>query len=78
MGQCMLREWVVRGGGLDGYFGEQGLPVGVQEYLEGFHRGCVDYLSLKFVPKRDSPNGESVLTKAGATFLLAELIGVDA
>ncbi len=69
MGQCVLREWVVGGGWLDGYFGEQGLPVGVQEYLEGFHRGCVDYLSRKFVPKRDSPNGESVLTKAGATLI---------
>ncbi len=66
------------GGGLDGYFGEQGLPVDVQEYLVGFHRGCVDYLSRKFVPKRDRPNGESVLTKAGATFLLVELIGAGA
>ncbi len=27
------------GGGLDGYFGEQGLPVGIQECLERFHRG---------------------------------------
>ncbi len=52
--------------------------MGVREYLEGFHRGCVDYLSRKFVPKRDRPNGESVLTKAGATFLLVELIGVGA
>ncbi len=25
--RCVLREWVVRGGGLDGYFGDQGLPV---------------------------------------------------
>ncbi len=32
------------GGGLDGYFGEQGLPVGIQECLQRFHRGCVDYL----------------------------------
>ncbi len=23
MGRCVLREWVVSGGGLDGYFGEQ-------------------------------------------------------
>ncbi len=38
------------GGGLDGYLGEQGLPVGIQECLEGFHRGCVDYLSWQFVP----------------------------
>ncbi len=29
VGQCVLREWVVRGGGLDGFFGEQGLPVGI-------------------------------------------------
>ncbi len=45
VGRCVLREWVVRGGGLDGYFGEQGLPVGIQEYLEIFHLGCIDYLS---------------------------------
>ncbi len=38
-------EWVAGGGGLDGYFGEQGLPVGILEYLERFHRGCVGYLS---------------------------------
>ncbi len=43
--RCVLREWVVRGGRLDGYFGEQGLPVGIQDGLEIFHRGCVDYLS---------------------------------
>ncbi len=27
VGRCVLRGWVVRGGALDGYFGEQGLPV---------------------------------------------------
>ncbi len=32
----VLREWDVRGGGLDGYFVEQGLPVGIQECLERF------------------------------------------
>ncbi len=31
----MLREWVVGGSGLDGYSGEQGLPVGIQECIEG-------------------------------------------
>ncbi len=41
----MLREWVVGGGGLYGYFGGQGLPVGAQGCLEGFYGGCVDYLS---------------------------------
>ncbi len=25
VGQCVLREWVVGGGWLDGYFGEQGV-----------------------------------------------------
>ncbi len=45
VGQCVLRAWVVGGGGLDGYFGEQELPVGILECLERFHRGCVDYLS---------------------------------
>ncbi len=29
MDRCVLRGWVVGGGGLDGYFGEQGLPVSV-------------------------------------------------
>ncbi len=43
--RCVPREWVVGGGGLDGYFGEQALPVGIQECLERFHRGCVEYLS---------------------------------
>ncbi len=38
----------MRGGGLNWFFGEQGLPVGIQECLERFHRGCVDYLSLQF------------------------------
>ncbi len=28
VGRCVLREWVVGRGGLDGYFGEQGLPFG--------------------------------------------------
>ncbi len=76
--QCVLREWGTRGGGLDGYFREQGLPVGVQECLEGCHRGCADYLSRQFVPKWDSPNGESVLVTARTASLLVELIGVAA
>ncbi len=67
VGQFVLREWVVRAGGLYGYFMEQELPVSVQECLEGFHRGCVDYFSRQFVPKWDSPNGESVLATAGTT-----------
>ncbi len=69
----MLREWVVGGGGLDGYFGKQGLPVGIQEYLERFHRGCADYLSRQFVPKWDSPNGEGELATARTASLLVEL-----
>ncbi len=36
VGRCVLREWVVRGGGLDGYFGEQGLPVGGNIGWENF------------------------------------------
>ncbi len=69
----MLREWVVGGGGLDGYFGEQGLPVGIQECLERFHRQCVDYLSRQFVPKWDRPNGEGELATARTASLLVEL-----
>ncbi len=65
MGRCVLREWVVGGGGLDGHFGEQGLPVGIQE--------CVDYLSRQFVPKWDSPNGEGELAAARTASLLVEL-----
>ncbi len=30
VGQCVLMEWVVRGGEFYGSFGEQGLPVDVQ------------------------------------------------
>ncbi len=37
VGLCVLREWVVRGGGLDGYSGEQGLQMDIQECLERFH-----------------------------------------
>ncbi len=72
----MLREWVVGGGGLDGYFGEQGLPVGIQECRERFHRRCVDYLSRQFVPKWDSPNGEGELATARTASLLVKLVGV--
>ncbi len=78
VGRCVLREWVVVGGGLDGYFGEQGLRVGIQECLERFHRRCVDYLSRQFVPKWESPNGGRELTTAGKTSLLVKLVGVSA
>ncbi len=71
--RCVLREWVVRGGGLDGYFGEQGLPVGIQECLERFHRRCVVYLSRLSVPKWDSLNGEGKLATARTASLLVEL-----
>ncbi len=30
VGQCVLRDGVVRGVGLDGYFGEQGLEGGTK------------------------------------------------
>ncbi len=78
VGQCVLREWVVGGCGLYGYFGEQALPVGIQGCLEGLHWGCVDYLSRQFVPRWGSPTGESVLATAVTTSLLMELIGVTA
>ncbi len=65
MGRCVLREWVVGGGGFDGYFGEQGLPAGIQE--------CVDYPSRQFVPKWDSPNGEGELATTRTASLLVEL-----
>ncbi len=74
----VLREWVVRGGGLDGYFGEPGLPVGIQECFERFHRGCVDYLSRQFVPKWDSPNIESEWASSFTANLLFELVGAAA
>ncbi len=66
------------GGGLDRYFGDQGQPLGIQECLEGFHRGFVDYLSQQFVPKRSSPNGKGELATARITSLLVELVGVSA
>ncbi len=64
---------VMGGGGSDGYFGEQRLPVGIQECFERFHRGCVDYLNRQFVPKWDSPNGEGKLATTRTTLLLVEL-----
>ncbi len=78
MGQRVQREWAVEGGGLYGYFREQGLAVGVQECLEGFHQQNSGYFSQYFVPKWDSPNAESVLATAGTSFLLVEFIGVAA
>ncbi len=66
------------GGGLDGYFGEQELPAGIQECLERFHRGCIDYRNRQFVPKWDSPNGEGQLGTARTPSLLVELVGVTA
>ncbi len=69
----MLRGWVVEGGGLDGQFGEQGLPAGSKECLESFHRRSVDYLSRQFVPKWDCPNGEGELATARTASLLVEL-----
>ncbi len=73
VGRCVLREWVVKGGGLDRYFGEQELPVGIQECLDRFHRGCVNHPSRKFVPKRDSPYGGGELATVSTPFLLVEL-----
>ncbi len=78
MGRCMLRELVVKAGGLDWYFGEKGLPVGIQECLQRFHRRGVDYLSRQFVPKWDSPTSEGDLATARIASLLAELEGVAA
>ncbi len=60
-----------RVGGSDGYHGEQGVPVGIQECLEGFHLGCIDYLGRQFVPKWDSPNGEDELVTARTVSLFA-------
>ncbi len=62
MGQCVLGEWVVGGGVLYGYFREQGLLVGVQEGLEEFHRGCVDYLGdmFKVWPGKNLYNGRKI------------------
>ncbi len=66
VGRCVLREWVVGGGGLDEYFGEQGLPADIQECLERF-------LSRQFVPKWDCPSGEGELATARTASLLVEL-----
>ncbi len=70
----MLREWVAGGGGL----WEHGLPVGIQECLGKFHRGCVEYLRWQLVPKIDSSNGGGKLATARTTCLLVELVGVAA
>ncbi len=68
----------MRGDELDRYFGEQGMPEGIQEYPERFHRGCVDCLSRQFVPKWDSPNSEGELATARKASLMVELVGVAA
>ncbi len=67
MGRCVLREWVVGGRELGGCCGEQGLPVGIQESLEG----CVVHRKRQFVPKWDSRNGEGELATAS---LLVKLV----
>ncbi len=41
MGRCLLRKWVDGGGGLDGYFGEQGLAVGIRSALRDFSEDAV-------------------------------------
>ncbi len=64
----------MRVGGLDGYFGEQELPVGIQECVERFHRGY--YFSRQFAPEWDSPNGDSELVTVHTASLLVELVGV--
>ncbi len=50
----------------------QSVPRGV----EGFHRRCTDYLGQQCIPKLDSTNAETVLTTAGITSLVVELVGV--
>ncbi len=64
----------MEGGGLDGYFGEQGLPAGIRSALKDF----TDYLSRQFVPKWDSPNGEGEWATARTASPLVELVGVAA
>ncbi len=61
-----------------GASGNRGLPVGIQECLEKFHRGCVDYLRWQLDPNWDSPNCEDELATARTASLLVELRGVAA
>ncbi len=60
------------GDGLDVYFGEQGLSVGIQKCLERFHRAYDDYLNRQFSRKWDSSNGEGELAMARTTSLLVD------
>ncbi len=48
VGQCVLREWAVEEGGLYGYFGEQGLSVGVHPAVKGTRWNRIG-LGLKFI-----------------------------
>ncbi len=41
VGRGVLREWVDGGGGLDGYFGKQGLAVGIRGALRDFSEDAV-------------------------------------
>ncbi len=44
-------EWVERGSGLDGFFGETGDASWHPGAFERFHREFVDYHNRQFVPK---------------------------
>ncbi len=67
----MLRELGVRGGGLNGYFGEQGLPAGTQKCLERIRCGA-----LTFSGGGLFGNGTARFVKVLTTSLLMELVGV--
>ncbi len=36
VGPCVLKEWFMGGAGLDKYFAEQGLPMGMKDVLKDF------------------------------------------
>ncbi len=73
VGRCVVRVWVVGGGGLDGYFGEQGLPAGIQDVLEDFTEDALTISAGSLFQ-----NCEGDLATARTASLLVAHVGVAA
>ncbi len=70
----MEQTWEgVLGDGLEGNFGEAGLPSYNQSQLECLHGWSIHNLLWQFVPVRDHSNAERMLTATGFTPLLVNL-----
>ncbi len=61
--------------GVYGYSWKEGPPVGVQKYLEGFYRPCIDHTSRQFISKWNSTNAECEFVTVAVASQLVELRG---